>query len=236
MKSKHLKTSLNQNLQLFDDLSDEWWNENGAFKALHSYNLIRLKYIIENVNKNSLKKLEILDVGCGGGILCEPLCRLGANVTGIDLNKKAIMVAKNHSKQNKLKINYRNININQIKNKSFDIITCMEVLEHVDDINKVISHSAKLLKSGGIFFGSTINKTLSSYLFAIIAAEKIFKILPEKTHIWDKLIKPNTLKINFLKNNFYNFNHNGVVYNPLTDSWKYSNLTNINYIFHALKS
>ena len=197
MKSKHLKTSLNQNLQLFDDLSDEWWNENGAFKALHSYNLIRLKYIIENVNKNSLKKLEILDVGCGGGILCEPLCRLGANVTGIDLNKKAIMVAKNHSKQNKLKINYRNININQIKNKSFDIITCMEVLEHVDDINKVISHSAKLLKSGGIFFGSTINKTLSSYLFAIIAAEKIFKILPEKTHIWDKLIKPNTLKINF---------------------------------------
>ena len=147
MKSKHLKTSLNQNLQLFDDLSDEWWNENGAFKALHSYNLIRLKYIIENVNKNSLKKLEILDVGCGGGILCEPLCRLGANVTGIDLNKKAIMVAKNHSKQNKLKINYRNININQIKNKSFDIITCMEVLEHVDDINKVISHSAKLLKS-----------------------------------------------------------------------------------------
>ena len=94
MKSKHLKTSLNQNLQLFDDLSDEWWNENGAFKALHSYNLIRLKYIIENVNKNSLKKLEILDVGCGGGILCEPLCRLGANVTGIDLNKKAIMVAK----------------------------------------------------------------------------------------------------------------------------------------------
>ena len=236
MKSKHLKTTTKLNNQLFDSLSDEWWNENGPFKALHSYNLIRLKYIIENVNKTSLSKLKILDVGCGGGILCEPLARLGADVTGVDENKKAIEVAKSHSKINKLKINYRNINLNQITNRSFDVITCMEVLEHVDDINQIISNSAHLLKSGGIFIGSTINKTFSSYLFAIFAAEKILKIVPEKTHSWEKLVKPNTLKVDFLKNGFFNFNYNGVIYNPLTNSWRHSSLTNINYMFYAFKA
>lgn len=236
MKSKHLKTSTKQNLEFFDNFSDEWWDENGALKALHSYNLIRIKYLIDNTNQTSLKKLKILDVGCGGGILCEPLARLGADVTGIDVNEKAIRVAINHSKKNKLKINYRNIDINQIKDKSFDVITCMEVLEHVDDINQIIYHSAKILKSGGIFIGSTINKTFSSYLFAILAAEKILKIVPEKTHSWGKLVKPNILKINFLKNGFYRFNYNGVMYNPFNNSWRYSNLTNINYMFHTFKS
>ena len=134
------------NNKIFNEFSDDWWKEDGAFKALHSFNLLRLKYIKERILKNSLKNLKILDIGCGGGILCEPLSRLGAKVFGIDTNYKAIEVAKKHAKQKGLKINYQNIEISKISLNNFDLVTCMEVLEHANNINHIITKSKEILK------------------------------------------------------------------------------------------
>ena len=236
MKRKNFKIRSEIDNKVFDELSDDWWNENGAFKALHSFNLVRLKYIKTNIDTNSLKNLRILDIGCGGGILCEPLSRLGAKVTGIDTNSKAIQVAKNHAKQKGLIINYQNVDVGKIKLNNFDIITCMEVLEHANDINYIISESKKILKNNGIFIGSTINKTFSSYIFAIFFAENIFKIVPKGTHQWDKLIKPNFLKKLFLQNKFSQFETQGVAYNPINNLWSYSKSEYINYLFFAKNS
>ena len=172
MKSKNFKSTPNETSRIFDRLSDEWWDENGSFKALHSFNLIRLDYLKKNYLNKSLNGLRILDVGCGGGILCEPLSRLGADVTGIDTNEKAINVAKEHARIKNLKINYINAELSQVEKCSFDIITCMEVLEHVENVNQIISISNNILRKNGFFFGSTINKTLTSYLFAILFAQQ----------------------------------------------------------------
>ncbi len=221
------------NNNIFSELSNDWWKEDGAFKALHSFNLLRLKYIKEKIFKNSFKNLKILDIGCGGGILCEPLSRLGAKVVGIDSNYKAIQVAKKHAKQKNLQINYQNIDINELTLKNFDLITCMEVLEHVDDINYIISKSKKILKKDGFFIGSTINKTLKSYLLAIFFAESLLKIVPKGTHDWNKLIKPNHLKKLFLQNNFSQFDVKGVMYNPFNNLWNYSKKEDVNYLFYA---
>jgi len=234
MKSKNYKSISDESSKVFDKLSGEWWDENGSFKALHSFNLIRIEYIKNNFKK-SLSDLSILDVGCGGGILCEPLSRLGAKVTGIDSNEKAIKVAKEHAKMKNLKINYVNTELSLIEESSFDIITCMEVLEHVENVSKIISISKNILKKNGVFFGSTINKTLSSYLFAIFAAENIFQIVPRGTHTWKKFLKPNYLKKKFLQNDFNDFQVQGVKYNPFKNSWSYSDKTFINYLFFAEK-
>ena len=220
--------------ELFDSLSSEWWNENGPFKALHSFNLVRIKYIKKYLGKKSLKNLKVLDIGCGGGILCEPLARLGAIVTGIDSNKKAICVAKEHARKQNLRITYLDTDLEKIKNGTYDLITCMEVLEHVTDINKIISKSGDLLKKNGFFFGSTINKTFISYFFAIFIAENILRIIPKGTHEWNKLIKPNYLKKKFLQNGFSSFQSENVLYNPLNNSWKNSNFSKINYLFCAI--
>ena len=236
MKSKNFKSTDYKASNLFDELSSEWWDENGSFKALHSYNLVRLDFIKNKIIKKSLKNLKILDIGCGGGILCEPLRRLGAIVTGIDTNKKAIEVAKDHAKEKNLKITYKNLELAKVKDEGFDIITCMEVLEHVDDVERTISLSKKLLKKNGYFIGSTINKSLSSYILALFVAENILNLVPKGTHDWKRLLKPNYLKKLFLKNNFYFFQTKGVLYNPLKNKWNYSNLTNINYLFSVSNS
>ncbi len=236
MKSKNFKINDDDNSKLFDKLAVEWWDENGSFKALHSFNFLRLKYIKEKIKPKSFDKLKILDIGCGGGILCEPMCRLGASVTGIDTNSKAIDIAKEHALQNKLKIDYRNIDLDDIEAEKFDLITCMEVLEHTNDINRIISKSKNLLKKNGIFIGSTINKTISSYILAIFFAERIFQIVPKGTHNWKKLINPNFLKKKFILNRYYNFELCGVYYNPLRNSWRFCESSNINYMFCASQS
>ncbi len=236
MKSKNYKSTSNYSSRVFDSLSDEWWDENGSFKALHSYNLIRLEYLKKNNLKKSLNGLSVLDIGCGGGILSEPLSRLGAKVTGIDSNEKAIKVAKEHAKTKNLKINYINGELSTVAKCSFDIITCMEVLEHVENINQIISISKNILKKDGIFVGSTINKTLSSYLFAIFFAEKVLQIVPKGTHTWGKFLKPNYVKKQFLKNGFNNFKVQGVNYNPFKNRWSFSKKKFINYMFFANNS
>ena len=236
MKSKNYKRTSNNSSRVFDNLSEEWWDENGSFKALHSFNLIRLEYLKKNNLQKSFNGLNVLDIGCGGGILCEPLTRLGARVTGIDSNEKAIKVAKEHAKMKNLKINYINGELSKVAKYSFDIITCMEVLEHVEDVNQIISMSNDILKKDGIFFGSTINKTLSSYLFAIFFAENVLQIVPRGTHEWKKFLKPNYVKKQFLKNGFHNFKVQGVNYNPFKNRWSLSEKTLINYMFFAYNS
>ena len=236
MKSKNFKSTPNETSRIFDKLSDEWWDENGSFKALHSFNLIRLDYLKKNYLYKSLNGLRILDVGCGGGILCEPLSRLGADVTGIDTNEKAIKVAKEHAKIKNLKIKYINAELSQVEKCSFDIITCMEVLEHVENVNQIISISNNILRKNGFFFGSTINKTLTSYLLAILFAENVFQIVPRGTHEWKKFLKPNFVKKKFLENGFNDFQVQGVKYNPFKNRWSVSERTFINYMFYSIKS
>ena len=236
MKSKNFKSTPHEASILFDKLSDEWWDENGSFKALHSFNLIRLEYLKRNNLNQSLNGLSILDVGCGGGILCEPLSRLGAEVTGIDTNEKAIKVAKEHARIKNLKINYIHGELSKIEKCSFDIVTCMEVLEHLENINQIISISNDILKKNGVFFGSTINKTLTSYLLAILFAENVLQIVPRGTHEWKKFLKPNFVKKKFLENGFNDFQIQGVNYNPFKNRWSFSEETFINYMFFAIKS
>ena len=232
-------------IEKFSKIAEEWWNPNGKFKPLHNFNPIRIKYIKENIVKElniklsnkPLKNIKILDIGCGGGLLSEPMCRLGANVVGIDASKKNIEVAKFHAKKNKLKINYKVASPETIKTKiKFDVILNMEIVEHVEDISFFINESSKLLKKNGIMFIATLNKTLKSYAFAIIGAEYILKWLPIGTHDWEKFIKPNDL-INIAKKNHLILKKlDGMKFNILDNSWKISNDTSVNYIIKFIKS
>jgi len=221
------------------------WNPNGKFKPLHNFNPIRIKYIKDNlvndfnikISSKPLKNIKILDIGCGGGLLSEPMCRLGASVVGIDASKKNIEVAKFHAQKNKLKIDYKVASPEKLKTKvKFDVILNMEIVEHVEDINFFIKESSKLLKKGGIMFIATLNKTLKSYVFAIVGAEYILKWLPIGTHDWAKFVKPDDL-INISKqNNLILKKLNGMQFDLLDNTWKTSNDTSVNYITKFVKN
>ena len=231
-------------IEKFSRIAEEWWNPNGQFKPLHNFNPIRIKYIKDNIVKDfnikssqkPLKNIKILDIGCGGGLLSEPMCRLGANVVGIDASKKNIDIAKFHAKKNKLKIDYKVASPERLKTKiKFDVILNMEIVEHVEDINFFVKVSSKLLKKNGLMFIATLNKTLKSYAFAIIGAEYILKWLPIGTHDWEKFIKPNDL-IDISKKNKLIFKKlDGMKFNILDNSWKVSSDTSINYIVKLIK-
>ncbi len=228
-----------QEIEKFSKIATEWWSPNGKFKPLHKFNPIRIQYLKENIiehfklkhSSRPLKKINILDIGCGGGLLSEPMSRLGANVTAIDASKKNIEVAKFHAKKNNLKINYlcsspEKLNIK----KKFDVILNMEILEHVDDINFFIKKSSNLLKKNGLMFVATLNKTFKSYLFAIIGAEYILKWLPIGTHDWEKFVKPDELVNLGKKFNLKLKKLNGMEFNPIMDKWYLSNDKSVNYI------
>ena len=228
-----------QEIEKFSKIADEWWNPQGKYRPLHKFNPARIQYIKENIiehfkvsNKSSpCKNLDILDIGCGGGLLCEPLSRLGANVTGIDASKKNINVAKIHSKKNKLKINYIcSSPENLVLKKKFDVILNMEVVEHVDDVNFFIKKSSEFLKEDGLMFVATLNKTLKSYIFGIIGAEYILRWLPIGTHDWDKFIEPIKLMKILEKNSLKTKKINGMKFNPILDEWKISEDKSVNYI------
>ena len=226
--------SKNEEFAFFNQLSDEWWNENGKFKILHQIKSHRMSYILDQINNRNIRNLKILDVGCGGGIICEPLARLGAKVTGIDFAPNNIIAAKIHSKKNKLKINYINKDIEKSKlNEKFDIILMFEVLEHLDNWKKTIKNIKKNLNKNGLLIISTINRNLLSKLFAINIAENILHWIPKGTHDYNKLIKPEELKKILLKEKF-NFNNiKGLVFNPLNREWKLSKNYMINYFCTA---
>ena len=231
-------------IEKFSKLSEEWWNPNGKFKPLHKFNPIRIKYIKQNIIehfnivnfKNPLNKLSLLDIGCGGGLLSEPMRRLGAKVTGIDATRKNINIAKIHAKKNKLKINYLTASPEKLKiKKKFDIILCMEIIEHVSDLNYFIKSCSKLLKKNGVMFVATINRTIKSYLFAVVGAEYILKWLPIGTHDWNLFVKPDELIKTSIKYNLKLNGIHGMIYNPLLDQWKTGKNSSVNYISSFVK-
>jgi len=232
-------------IEKFSKIAEEWWDPNGKFKPLHKFNPIRISYIKENIiktfkinqKKTPLKNLKILDIGCGGGLLSEPMCRLGADVTAIDASKKNISVAKLHSKKNNLKIKYICSSPEKLKIKNkFDVILNMEIVEHVEDVNFFLKSCSNLLKKNGIMFVATLNKTLKSYVFAIVGAEYILRWLPIGTHEWEKFIKPDELTSVLKKNNLELDQIDGMKFNLLMDKWNISKDKSINYIAKFIKN
>jgi len=231
-------------IEKFSKMAAEWWDPDGKFKPLHKFNPIRIKYIKDNIihsfklksKEKPLEKINILDIGCGGGLLSEPMARLGANVTGIDASDKNIKIAKLHAKKNKLNINYICSSPEKVKTKKkFDVILNMEIIEHVEDINFFIKSCSKLLKKNGLMFVATLNKTLKSYVFAIIGAEYVLRWLPIGTHDWEKFVKPEDLKNILSKNNLKIEKIDGMNFDILKDEWNISKDVSINYIAKSLK-
>ena len=240
-----MNTINKKEIEKFSNIASEWWNPNGKFKPLHKFNPIRIKYIKENIIKNfrlnhtdrPLKKISILDIGCGGGLLAEPMNRLGADVVGIDASTKNINIANFHAKKNKLKIKYICASPETLKiKKKFDVILNMEIIEHVDDVNFFIKRSSSLLKKNGLMFIATINKTFKSYLFAIIGAEYVLKWLPIGTHDWQKFLTPADLIRVCKKNNLLVEKLDGMNFNLLTNKWNITSDTSINYITKLKKN
>ena len=209
----------------FETLADEWWDPDGKFKILHTLTPIRISYIKKKLfdkkySKKSLSNFNILDLGCGGGLVCEPLARLGANITGIDFVKQNIIAAKKHAKKTNTNIEYFHQNINNLKlKKKYDAVLILEVLEHIEDWKKIIINVKKLLKPGGKIIISTINRNFFSKLFAIFIAENILNWVPRKTHTYSKLIKPEELRPFLNKNKINVTDVTGLIFNPLSGQW-----------------
>ena len=229
----------------FSKIAEDWWNPEGKFKPLHQFNPERIKYIRDNTVKHfkltnkdkPFKNLNILDIGCGGGLLSEPMSRLGGNVTGIDASEKNIISAKIHAKQNNLNINYFcNSPENFKSNKKFDLVLNMEIVEHVEDVNFFIKKSSELLKKNGLMFVATLNRTLKSYIFAIIGAEYILRWLPIGTHEWNKFLTPEELTNFGQKNSLLVEKIDGMVFNPISNRWSVSKDCAVNYIIKFKKN
>ena len=221
-------------LEKFTKLADQWWDPNGKFKPLHLINPLRPSYIEK---RTSIKGSEILDIGCGGGILSELLSQKGGIVTAIDLADGPLNVAKIRQQKSKLPIDYRKISTTDLvkEGKQYDVITCLEMLEHVPDPSIVVKECAQLCKPGGHLFFSTINRNLKSFIFAILGAEYILNILPQGTHEFEKLIKPSEMK-SFIDSADLEFEEvNGMSYLPFLDIVRLTDDPSVNYIIHATK-
>ena len=239
-------TSVNKKeIDKFSKMANEWWDPEGKFKPLHKFNPTRIKYIKEDIINNfklknkfkPLSGINILDIGCGGGLLSEPMSRMGANVTGIDASDKNIKIAKLHSKKNKLKINYLCSSPEKLKfTKKFDVILNMEIVEHVEDIDFFLKSCSKLLKKNGLMFVATINKTLKSYIFAIVGAEYVLRWLPIGTHEWEKFVKPEDLKKILMKYDLSLNKLEGMNFNIIKDEWSISRDLSVNYIAKFIKN
>ena len=224
-------------IEKFNSIAASWWDLEGEFKPLHKLNPVRVSYIQELMQGVANKKL--LDVGCGGGILAESLAKLNADVLGIDLAEDSLNVAKLHALESDIKnVRYRQITIEDLATETpeaFDVVTCMEMLEHVPDPESIVASVAKACKPNGNVFFSTLNKTAKSYLLSIIGAEKILKLVPEGTHEFDKFIKPAQL-IKWAENNGLKVRHAiGLHYNPLSEQFSLKPNVDVNYIIHCEK-
>ncbi len=232
-------------VELFSALAAEWWDPRGPFKPLHEFNPVRVGYIRNQIcahlgrvatDPKPLAGLDIADIGCGGGLLCEPISRLGANITGVDPSDKNISVASLHARQMGLGINYLQTSVEALAEagQTFDVVLAMEVLEHVADVSSFMQACAKILKPGGIFIGATLNRTLKSLALAKIGVEYILRWLPVGTHDWDKFLTPAETTRSLRDAGLGLQTIQGVTYNPLKGEWRTSTDTDINYIFVAL--
>jgi len=228
----------------FAKMADAWWDPEGDFKPLHRFNPVRLQYIrdwalkhfrrSENTRR-PLDRLRVLDIGCGGGLLCEPLTRLGATVTGIDAGAKNIGVAKLHAERMGLTIDYRATTSEALAadGERFDIVLNMEVVEHVDNVPLYMKSCADLVAPGGLLFSATLNRTLRARALAVFAAETILRWLPRGTHDWNKFITPDELKALITRNGLKVVEETGVVFHPLAGEWRKSPDMGINYMVLA---
>lgn len=217
----------------FTQLAKQWWDPNGPLKTLHDINPARLKFIKQFI---ALSNERILDVGCGGGILSEGMAALGTHVTGLDVDNDVIDAARHHAQKNQLPIEYVCEPIEAFEASSFDAIVCMEMLEHVTDPQLVIDHCARLLKEDGYLFLSTINRTLTAYSTAIIAAEYVFGLLPRQTHDYEKFLKPSELAIMIRKAGLEMVGISGLSYNPFSRSADLQKSVSVNYLMACRKT
>ena len=229
MEKQNINVDLDE-VEKFNKIAHKWWDPSSEFKPLHDINPLRVNYINDLF---PLNEKNILDVGCGGGILAESMARLGGNVTGIDQSEIAIKIAKLHAKENNLSIDYKLLNIEDFLKKDsnkFDVITCLEMIEHVPDPASIITSCAKKLKKNGRLYVSTINRNLKAFLFAIVGAEYILNLLPKGTHHYDKFIKPSEVKswANSLNMNISNIT--GMTYNPFLKKYSLGSDVSVNYI------
>jgi len=228
----------------FVAMAEEWWDPKGKFKPLHKFNPVRLTYIRDSLcayfgrDPNSIRPFEgltILDVGCGGGLLCEPLTRLGARVVGIDAAERNIAIAKIHAEQSGLDIDYRATTSEAVvaAGERFDVVLNMEVVEHVDDVPLYMKSCADLVAPGGLMFTATLNRTARSWALAVIGAEYILRWLPRGTHDWNKFLTPEEITTQLRRNGLSVIGQTGVVFHPLADEWRMSPDMAINYMVLA---
>lgn len=230
----------------FGALASKWWDPEGAFKPLHRLNPVRLTYIRDRLcahftrdpaNMPCLESLRILDIGCGGGLLCEPLARLGATVTGVDPADESIAAAQDHAAGQGLDITYRAERAETLVDEGarFDAVMVMEVVEHVPDVPAFVAMCVELVRPGGLMIFSTINRTLKSYALAIIGAEYVLRWLPVGTHTWDRLVAPEELAGALERAGMVPADARGMIYNPLRDEWSLADDTDVNYLMSADK-
>lgn len=223
-----------QEIAKFEAMASRWWDPAGDFKPLHQINPLRLDYIDERCG--GLFGKRVLDVGCGGGILTESMARRGADALGVDMGKEPLNVAKLHALETGVKVDYQQILIEQLaaeQPNSFDVVTCMEMLEHVPDPSSVIKACMRLVKPGGHVFFSTINRNLKSYLFMIVGAEKVLKMMPSGTHDHKKFIKPSELLHWVDQSGLFCHHMTGLHYVPLVDQFKLGDNVDVNYMLHT---
>ncbi|MCO6392544.1 bifunctional 2-polyprenyl-6-hydroxyphenol methylase/3-demethylubiquinol 3-O-methyltransferase UbiG [Aliihoeflea aestuarii] len=233
-------------IERFSKLAQEWWNPSGKFKPLHKFNPVRLAYIRDQVaahfgrdprSAKPLEGLRLLDIGCGGGLLCEPMARLGADVVGADASETNIEVAKIHAAESKVAIDYRATTAEALADagEKFDVVLNMEVVEHVADVDLFLGKCAEMVKPGGLMFVATINRTMKAWGLAIIGAEYVLQWLPRGTHQYDKLVTPAELEAGLTPGGMTIIDRSGVSYNPLTDQWNRSADLDVNYMVLATK-
>jgi 2-polyprenyl-6-hydroxyphenyl methylase/3-demethylubiquinone-9 3-methyltransferase len=231
----------------FDRLGEQWWDVHGPMAALHKFNPTRLAYIRDHAaehfgrdirRRDSLADLRMLDIGCGGGILCEPLARLGAAIVGIDPAANNIAVAQRHAAQAGLTIDYRAVTAETLAEagEDFDIVLAMEVVEHVTDVGRFVALAAALVKPGGLLFVATINRTMKSFALAIVGAEYILRWLPRGTHQWEKFVTPDELEIAVANSGLQPIDATGVSYDLFADRWRQTADMDVNYMMVAEKA